>query len=168
MPQPLSVRLDRLARMVTCELTDDPHYSGLEVQVFDDDVPGTGVLVFLQRRADRRVDVSHQRGLRVDPAGHWIGGDGAGTVPRRSTPPSAGRAARAARRTWACATRAGAGWSSGWTTATVARAGLRVLAPAAAAVEAATELMLVWMTRFDLVRRSAQPPTSYARVTATR
>jgi hypothetical protein len=71
---PLSLTVDPLARMLNVEFADDPHYDGLELQWFDDEVHGTGMLAFLSRRADRRVDYYPQRGLRLDPAGYQIGG----------------------------------------------------------------------------------------------
>src|SRR5215213_6236435 len=71
---PLSLTVRPIARLLNFELSDDPTYDGLELQWFDDDVHGTGMLAFLSRRSDRRVDYYPQRGLRLDPAGYEIGG----------------------------------------------------------------------------------------------
>ena len=51
---PLSLTVDPLAAMLNCELADHPVYDGLELQWFDDDVHGTGMLAFLSRREDRK------------------------------------------------------------------------------------------------------------------
>ena len=71
---PLSLTARPIARLLNFELADDPVYDGLELQWFDDDVHGTGMLAFLSRRADRLVDYYPQRCLRLDPAGYEIGG----------------------------------------------------------------------------------------------
>ncbi len=41
--------------MLNCELADHPVYDGVEIQAFDDEVHGSGLLCFLSRRADRTV-----------------------------------------------------------------------------------------------------------------
>src|SRR3954451_17564381 len=71
---PFSLAVSPIARFLNFELSNDPTYDGLELQWFDDDVHGRGMLAFLSRRADRRVDYYHERGLRLDPAGYEIGG----------------------------------------------------------------------------------------------
>ena len=71
---PLSLTLDPLARFLNVELADDPIYDGLELQWFDDEAHGTGMLAFLSRRVDRRVGYYPQPGLRVDRAAYEIGG----------------------------------------------------------------------------------------------
>jgi hypothetical protein len=55
-------------RMLNFEIADDPHYEGLELQVFDDPVHGRGMVVLLRRRQDGRFDVYRQPGLALDPA----------------------------------------------------------------------------------------------------
>lgn len=70
---PVALRLDPLAAMANAELSDEV-YDGVELQWFDDEVHGTGMLAFLSRREDRRVDYYVQRGLRLDPGGYEIGG----------------------------------------------------------------------------------------------
>ena len=71
---PFSLSLSPIARLLNFELSDDPVYDGLELQWFDDDIHGRGMLAFLSRRADRRVDYYPEPGLRLDPAGYEIGG----------------------------------------------------------------------------------------------
>ena len=71
---PFSLTVEPIARMLNLELADHPVYDGLELQWFDDDVHGTGMLAFLSRRAGRAVDYYAQPGLRLDPAGYRIGG----------------------------------------------------------------------------------------------
>jgi hypothetical protein len=77
---PFDLHADPMARFLNCELADDPHYTGLEVQWFDDAEHGCGMLVFLERRADRLVDYYVDPGLRVDRANYVLGaGTGAWT-----------------------------------------------------------------------------------------
>lgn len=71
---PLSVRLGQLACMLNFELADHPVYDGGELQWFDDEVHGTGMLAFLSRRDDRSVDYYQEPELRLDRAGYHIGG----------------------------------------------------------------------------------------------
>jgi hypothetical protein len=71
---PFSLAVSPIARFLNFEMSDDRTYDGLELQWFDDEVHGRGMLAFLSRRADRRVDYYAQRGLRLDPAGYEIGG----------------------------------------------------------------------------------------------
>ncbi len=70
---PFDLHADPMAGVLNCELADDPHYTGLEVQWFDDAEHGRGVLVFLARRADRLVDYYVEPGLRVDRANYVLG-----------------------------------------------------------------------------------------------
>lgn len=71
---PLSLRIDTLAAMLNAELADHPIYDGVELQWFDDDSHGTGMLAFLSRRDDRTVDYYAQQGLTLDERGYAIGG----------------------------------------------------------------------------------------------
>ncbi len=71
---PFSLDVSPIARFLNVEIADDPTYDGLELQWFDDDVHGRGMLAFLSRRVDRRVDYYLERGLRLDPGGYEIGG----------------------------------------------------------------------------------------------
>lgn len=70
---PFSLDLDLLDRMLNFEIADDPHYSGLEIQRFDDPDHGRGMLVFVNRRDDGRTDVYVEPGLAVDRANYAIG-----------------------------------------------------------------------------------------------
>jgi hypothetical protein len=70
---PFDLHADPMARFLNCELADDPHYTGLEVQWFDDAEHGRGMLVFLERRADRLVDYYVDPGLQVDRANYVLG-----------------------------------------------------------------------------------------------
>lgn len=156
---PFEVRIDLVDRMLNFEIADDPCYSGLEIQVFDDDVHGQGTLVFLSRRDDGRIDVYRQPGLAVDPSGYGIGG-GLGVWAETEISPDqliiddlgvrahvrltdvAGRVIevrvddRGPRR----------------------RRSASMLAPMGAGIEHPTSLPLVWMRRFDLLRWSDEPP----------
>lgn len=70
---PVTVRVDRIAAFLNAELPDHPVYDGLELQWFDDDQHGTGMLVFLSRREDRRVDYYVDPALRLDPSAYVLG-----------------------------------------------------------------------------------------------
>jgi hypothetical protein len=70
---PLTLVVAPMARLLNCELVDDPVYDGLELQWFADAEHGTGLLVLLSRREDRRVDVYAEVGLTLDPARFAIG-----------------------------------------------------------------------------------------------
>jgi hypothetical protein len=60
--------------MLNLEIADDPFYRGLEMQGFDDPRHGRGVVVFFDRRADRKIDVYYESGVRPDPKMYAIGG----------------------------------------------------------------------------------------------
>lgn len=160
MPLPLTLHVDVLAVMLNAELSDHPVYDGFELQWFDDDVHGTGMLAFLSRRADRRVDYYPEPGLRLDPEHYNVGG-GTGTwtttrfeVARlRVTDDGVDAEVRFAdvdgrsieirvddrdgRR----------------------RRRAALLAPVGSGIEHPTALMLVWMPGFDLVHATRTPPT---------
>lgn len=72
-PCPFDLRVGTMAAFLNCELSDDPHYTGLEVQWFDDAQHGRGLLVFLERREDGRVDYYVTPGLTLDRADYGIG-----------------------------------------------------------------------------------------------
>lgn len=61
-----------MERLMLVNIADDPRCPGIEPQLFDDPVHGTGAAVIVYRR-DRTVDVYHQPGLRLDPASFAIG-----------------------------------------------------------------------------------------------
>jgi hypothetical protein len=71
---PFDLSVDRLSRFLNAELVDDPTYEALELQFFDDPSQGTGLLAFLQRREDRRVDYYVTPGLQLDRMSYAIGG----------------------------------------------------------------------------------------------
>jgi len=156
---PISLRIDRLAALLNVELADDPVYDGVELQWFDDEVHGTGMLAFLSRRADRMVDYYLQPGLRLDRRGYEIGG---GT---RSWNVSQFAVARLA------VAEDGVDAEVRFTDVDgrlievrvddrdgVPRRRARLLAPVSAGILRPTSLLLVWMNAFDLVRVTATPP----------
>jgi len=156
---PLSLTVEPIARLLNVELADDPVYDGLELQWFDDHIHGTGMLAFLSRRADRRVDYYLQRGLRLDAARYGIGGGiGAWTETAFGT---------------ARLEIAGDGVDAqaDFTDVDGRLIELRVddrdgrrrrrahlLAPVSAGIERPTALLLVWMPEFDLVRVTSRRP----------
>lgn len=80
---PLRFEVTTIPRFLNAELQDHPVYDGIELQWFDDEVRGTGMLAFLSRRSDRRVDYYVQDGLTLAPADYQLGGGtGAWTATR--------------------------------------------------------------------------------------
>ncbi|NUU18728.1 hypothetical protein HP550_15855 [Cellulomonas humilata] len=157
---PITLRIDRLAALLNAELADDPVYDGVELQWFDDEVHGTGMLAFLSRREDRTVDYYLQPGLRLDRRGYAIGG---GTRSWNVTPFEEARLAVA---------QDGVDAHVRFTDVDgrlvevrvddrdgVARRRARLLAPVSAGILRPTSLLLVWMNAFDLVRVTATPPS---------
>ena len=156
---PLSLEVDELAAMLNFELAEHPVYDGGELQWFDDDVHGTGMLAFLSRRADGRVDYYQQHGLRLDPERYAIGG---GTGGWHEIDFDVARLA---------VREDGVDAEARFTDVDGRLIEIRVddrdgrprrpaglLAPVSAAIEQPTSLLLVWMPRFDLVRRTGEPP----------
>ena len=156
---PLSLSVDALAAMLNFELADHPVYDGGELQWFDDEVHGTGMLAFLSRRADRRVDYYVQRELVLDRAGYEIGGgtgswtdvdfdvarlevayDGVDAEVRFTDVDGRLVEIRVDDRDGRPRRRAG------------------LLAPVSAGIERPHSLLLVWMPAFDLVRVNGTPP----------
>lgn len=156
---PLDLRVDTIARFLNFEIADHPFYDGLELQWFDDDIHGTGMLAFLSRRQDRRIDFYVQDGLRLDQSAFRIGAGIAGWTETtfevaRLVVDVDGVAAqvrfldRAGRRIEVRVDdRDGRRRDRG-----------AVLAPVSAGIDAPTSLLLVWMTRFDLLRMTGRPP----------
>jgi hypothetical protein len=157
---PFDLRIDLVDRMLNFEIADDPSYTGLEIQAFDDPLHGTGMLVFLSRRDDGRIDVYRQPGLRVDPAGYGIAGGLGAWVETEITPDELLIDDLGVRADVRFADLAGRTIE-----VRVDDRGRRrrrratMLAPMGAGIEHPTSLPLVWMSRFDLVRRSGQAPT---------
>jgi hypothetical protein len=159
-PWPLTLSVSTLAAMLNCELADHEVYEGVELQWFDDDVHGTGMLVFLQRRADRLVDYYVDPELRVDRAGYGLG---AGTGAWYETTFDVARLAVADD---------GVDAHVRFTDADGRVIEVRVddrdgrrrrrgalLAPVGSGIESPTSLLLVWMPAFDLVRVTGTPPS---------
>lgn len=61
--------------LVNFEQDPDSIYMGFEPQVFEDDINGKGHIVIAWRK-DKKVDVYHQKSLRLDAAKFNIAGDG--------------------------------------------------------------------------------------------
>jgi hypothetical protein len=72
---PFELQVWTVDRMLNFELVDDPHYEGLELQVYDDPAHGTGMIVLLKRRRDGRFDIYRQPGLQLDPEIAQVGGE---------------------------------------------------------------------------------------------
>jgi hypothetical protein len=143
--------------MLNFEIHDNPVYSGLEIQVFDDETHGKGKLVFVSRADSGLTDVYHERGLRLDPSGYEIG-SGLGHWAETTFHPSLVEFAPN-----------GVGIDLGFIDRSGrsvriklddrggrARHGAPFLAPMGAAIESPNRLPLVWMNRFDLVRGRGQ------------
>ncbi|WP_225753709.1 hypothetical protein [Actinotalea sp. Marseille-Q4924] len=156
---PHSLRIDGVGAMLNAELADDPVYDGVELQSFDDDTHGTGMLVFLSRRADRSVDYYVQRGLRLDAAGYRIGG---GTRSWTETEFDVARLQVAADGVLAevrftdvdgRAVEVHVDDRDGRP-----RRRARLLAPVSAGIVQPGSLLMVWMGGFDLVRVAGRAP----------
>jgi hypothetical protein len=155
---PFGLTVEQGPLMVNCEI-DDPVYEAVELQWFDDAEHGTGMLAFLQRRDDRRVDYYVQPGLTVDRSGYELGGGtgrwvetdfarawleiGAdGVVAQACFTDVDGRAIEVAVDDRDAGPR---------------RPG-ELLAPVSAGVDEPRALLLVYLYGFDLVRRGALEP----------
>jgi hypothetical protein len=157
---PFELRVERIDRFLNAEVADDPVYDGIELQWFDDDEHGTGMLVFLSRRADRKVDYYLAAGLELERTayelgagtGSWeettfevahldVGDDGVTAEVRFSD--REGRAIELA-----VDDRGGRDRTRG-----------ALLAPVGSTIEHPTSLLLVHLQDFDLVRRGGRPPT---------
>lgn len=155
---PFDLTVEPLDRMLNFEITDDPHYTGLEIQWLDDPDHGTGMVVLVTRRGEGRTDVYRQPGLRLDPATYAIAG-GLGRWEETIFEPSRleitdrgvltdvrFRDADGREIEVHVDDRGGR-----------TRRPADMLAPLGAAVEHPASLMLVWM-RLDLVRRRGREP----------
>lgn len=159
LPCPVTLAVDSLATMLNCELADHPVYDGIELQWFEDERHGTGMLAFLSRRADRRVDYYPAPGLRLDRDGYHIGGgtgawtetsfevarlrvtdDGVDAEVRFTDVDGRSIEVRVDDRDGRPRRRAG------------------LLAPVSSAIEHPTSLMIVWMPAFDLVHVAGRMP----------
>ena len=72
---PFDLQMWAIDRMLNFEITDDPDYEGLELQVFDDPAHGRGMAVLLRRRSDGHIDIYRQPGLTLDPEMAQVGGE---------------------------------------------------------------------------------------------
>lgn len=157
--QPFELSIEPMARMLNFEIVGDPHYTGLEIQSFDDPVHGRGTVVFVSRRDDGRVDVYREPGLRLDPAGYGIAG-GLGRWEEAEIDPARFDV-----------TPIGADVEVRFTDAEGRCVEVRIddrggsrrhpasfLAPVGAAIQHPTSLMLVWMRRFNLLHRGGSEP----------
>src|SRR5215218_4696689 len=72
---PFDLHMWAVDRMLNFEITDDPHYQGLELQVFDDPAHGRGMAVLLRRRDDGRLDIYRQPGLTLEAEMAQVGGE---------------------------------------------------------------------------------------------
>lgn len=160
--QPLELLVDPVAGMLNFEIVDDPHYTGLEIQSFDDPVHGRGMAVFMTRRRDGRVDVYREPGLVLDRANYGIAA-GLGRWEEVEIDPARFEV-----------TPIGADVEVRFTDAESRVIEVRIddrgggrrrpasfLAPMGAAIEHPGSLMLVWMRRFDLLHRSGREPEIY-------
>jgi len=156
---PFSLTVDRVPRFLNAEFADHPIYDGFELQWFDDTVHGTGLLAFLSRRQDRRVDYYLAPGLRLDRSGYAIGGgigewveadfdvarlevDDGGVFVDVSFTDVDGRRIEVA------IDDRGAG----------RRQASQLLAPVGSGIERPISLMLVYLHGFDLLRRTDSAP----------
>ena len=152
---PVSLRFSTLAAMLNAELANHPVYDGFELQWFDDDAHGTGMLAFLSRRDSRSVDYYAHPGLRLDPRGYTLGG---GTRSWSTTEFEAARLEVA---------EDGVAAHVRFTDVDGrlveidvddrdgrARRRAGFLAPVSAGITEPTALLVVWMPGFDLVRRA--------------
>jgi len=157
---PFSLELDMLNGMLNFEIADDPHYSGLEIQSFDDPKHGTGMLVFLNRRSDGKIDVYLDPDLKSIDRSNYAIGNGLGewietefeecslSITEMGVNAEArftdvdGRLIEV---------RASDQTPRGRRTATF-------LAPMGAAIAEPKSLPLIWMSEFDLLRRSGPSP----------
>lgn len=156
---PFDLTVDTIEALLNGELADHGVYDGFELQWFDDAAHGTGLLAFLSRRADRRVDYYLAPGLRLDRDSYAIGGGigawvetdfergvlqvtGDGVVADVCFRDVEGRLVEIT------VDDRGAG----------RRSSGDFLAPVSSAIESPVSLMLVWMHGFDLLRRTGVPP----------
>ncbi|MDZ7675296.1 MAG: hypothetical protein U5K30_09535 [Acidimicrobiales bacterium] len=156
---PFDLRVEPIARFMNCELADHPVYDGAEVQWFDDDVHGTGMLAFLSRREEGTADFYVQPGLRLDRSMFTVGSgigswqehdfgdcrlevDDDGVLVDVSFIDTGGRMVEIA-----VDDRDGRVRDRG-----------SVLAPVSDGIERPESMLVVYMTEFDLVRLTGEPP----------
>ncbi|MCC5947925.1 MAG: hypothetical protein JJT89_05665 [Nitriliruptoraceae bacterium] len=155
---PFDLKVAVIAAFVNGELDHDV-YDGVELQWFDDDVHGRGLLAFLSRRADRRVDYYLTEGLRLDPATYEIGGGTGGWDEIRFERDLLEVTADGVRAEVRFHDRDGRLIEIALddTDAGPRRTG-ELLAPVGAAIESPVSLGLVFLQGFDLLRRTSHRP----------
>ncbi len=156
---PLSLTVSPIAAMLNFELADHPIYDGAELQWFDDEEHGRGLLAFLSRRDGRRVDYYVDPRLRLDRDGYHIGG---GTGSWNETSFEAAKVEVA---------EDGVDAEARFKDVDGRHIDIRIrdrdgrrrrpaglLAPFGSSIDDPVSLPLVWMPRFDLVRVTETPP----------
>ena len=144
-----------LAAMVNFEFSGDEIYDGLELQWYDDDTHGTGMLAFATRRDTGFVDYYLQDGVRPPAAIKQLG-DGVGVWQTTDFDESLLKVDE-------FGVRAAAAFNDADGRQIEVRVDDRggrvrrsggLLAPVSDAISAPTSLLLVWLPHFDLVRTS--------------
>ncbi len=156
---PFDLTVDQVAALLNAEFADHPVYDGFELQWFDDTSHGCGMLAFLSRRADRRVDYYVDPSLNLDRSGYAIGG-GTGRwvetdfdvarleVGRDGVVAEVQFTDVDGRRIEVMVDDRGAG----------PRRPAELLAPVGSGIDEPISLLLVYLHGFDLLRRSDQQP----------
>ncbi len=74
---PLSIEIDPMEKLLLVNFEKDPDsiYVGFEPQVFDDTINGNGHLI-IGWRVDKKIDVYHQKSLKLDVSKYSIAGAG--------------------------------------------------------------------------------------------
>lgn len=156
---PLTLTFTQVAGLLNFELADHPVYDGAELQWFDDDVHGTGMLVFLSRRSDKTVDYYSDPHLELDRNRYEIGGGIRSWNPtqfdisRFEITPDGVTAEVRFSDVEGRSVEISIDDRDG-----VPRQRAALLAPVSANIERPTSLMLVWMPSFDLVHKAAAEP----------
>lgn len=71
-PVPFGLVVQPMQRLLLFNLSKDPRYTGIELQHYEDERHGTGLVVLLTRH-DRTVDVLFQQGLRLERDSFRVG-----------------------------------------------------------------------------------------------
>lgn len=74
---PFSIEIDPMEKLLLVNFEKEPDsiYVGFEPQVFDDTINGTGHLI-IGWRTDKKIDVYHQKSLKLDTSKYSIAGAG--------------------------------------------------------------------------------------------
>ena len=150
---PIRVGLDEMESLFFANFEGDPEFEGIEPQVFHDAVNGNGMRVLRYRR-DGKVDVYWQPGVRVNRSTFAIGagiGDFAETT---IEPAHLAITDRSVDVRVAFTDEQGRKVELRTHEERRGERGFPLLAPVGADIERPTQLFLVYMPRFDLVRRT--------------